>query len=231
MVRPSPSSLLPMVLAVPGFASPKPKLPPLRVWCPYTLRSRAPSSPALVLCHSSRPSQPTGGHMVQSSDPAVMDLCLGETGEGAGLPSRGQPQAKYLALNRCPWGKKKNRAPPLDQEKANPPFSQKHKAFCPSGLVCSLPHPSCLTCSQGPEIWKGSCACRAGLAGRGKGGLYKQTYGNIESERREGKRVGGVESGPQKGKQQLVQWLKKQERVLIFFFFNVKYFGGESEVF
>lgn len=56
--------------------------------------------------------------MVQSSDPAVMDLCLGETGEGAGLPSRGQPQAKYLALNRCPWGKKKNRAPPLDQEKS-----------------------------------------------------------------------------------------------------------------
>lgn len=143
-VRPSPSSLLPMVLADPGFASPKPKLPPLRVGCPYTLRSRAPSSPALVLCHSSRPSRPTGGHVVQS-DPAVMDLCLGETGEGAGLPSHGQPQAKYLALNRCPWGKNKNKAPPLDQEKSQSAFLPEAQSIlsfrpCLQSPSSSLPH-------------------------------------------------------------------------------------------
>lgn len=35
----SPSSLFPMVLADPGFAYQKPKLPLLRVWCPYSEKS------------------------------------------------------------------------------------------------------------------------------------------------------------------------------------------------
>lgn len=45
--------------------------------------------------------------------------------------------------------------------------------------------------------------------GKGGGGFYKQIYSNIESEGREGKRVEEAEAGPQKGKQQLVQWLRK----------------------
>ena len=69
------------------------------------------------------------------------------------------------------------------------------------------------------------------LRGEGKEGFINKPTAILRVKGGWGWRVGGVEAGPQKGKQQLVQWLKKQERVLIFFFFNVKYFGGESEIF
>lgn len=102
----SPSSLPPMVLADPGFACQKPKIPPLGIWCPHPEKSGA-HQPLLYPCATLCPSQSTGRQMVWWSDPAVMDLCLGETGDRAGLPSHGQLQVKYLALNRCPRGRKK----------------------------------------------------------------------------------------------------------------------------
>lgn len=95
------------------------------------------------------------------------------------------------------------------KKNANQPFSQKHKEFCPSGFVCRVsPTQPASLAAKGLKS-KGSYACRAGPGERREGGLYKQTYSNVEREGREGKRVGGAEAGPQKRKQQLVQWLKK----------------------
>lgn len=79
----SPSFLPPMVLANVGFAYLNPKLTPQKFWGPHS-EVGAPSSPTLVMHHSSCPSQFTGRQMVQWSGSAVMDLCLGETEEGAG---------------------------------------------------------------------------------------------------------------------------------------------------
>ena len=92
MVRPSCSSLLLWHWLTLVLPLQNQNFLPCVFGAQITLRSQAPSSPALVLCHSSRPSQPTGGHTVQSSDPAVMDLCLGETGEGEGYPAMGNPK-------------------------------------------------------------------------------------------------------------------------------------------
>lgn len=58
-----------------------------------------------------------------------MDLCLEVTGEGAGLPA----QAKYLALNSCPWGgggEEYNDLPP-DQEKGQPAFLPEAQSILP----------------------------------------------------------------------------------------------------
>ena len=92
MVRPSCSSLLLWHWLTLVLPLQNQNFLPCVFGAQITLRSQAPSSPALVLCHSSCPSQPTGGHTVQSSDPAVMDLCLGETGEGEGYPAMGNPK-------------------------------------------------------------------------------------------------------------------------------------------
>lgn len=100
-----PHSFLPlMVLADAGFASQNQNFLPwgfgshtLRSW--GSIKPYSSHVPLFLSLHSHRQ---TNGTVIRPSC-HVMDLCLGVTGEGAGLPA----QAKYLALNSCPWGKKK----------------------------------------------------------------------------------------------------------------------------
>ena len=111
-----------MALADPGFASPKPKLPPLRVWCPDNAEksgSIKPRSSPVPLFLSFTTHRRTHGTVVRPSCHGPMP---GGNWRRGRLPSHGQPQAKYLALNRCPWGKKENRAPLFDQEKSQSTF-------------------------------------------------------------------------------------------------------------
>lgn len=69
----------------------------------------------------------------------------GNLEERQGYRACAQPQAKYLALNRC-------LSDPLDEEKAKKLFSQKHKAYSYlSGIACGSPHLLGHTCNQGHE--------------------------------------------------------------------------------
>lgn len=83
-------------------------------------------------------------------------------------------------------------------------------AFLPEAqsiLPCTA-HPACLPAAKSLESQREATPAGQDM-GKGEGGFYKQIYSNIESEGREGKRVGGAKAGPQKGKQQPVQWLRK----------------------
>lgn len=67
--------------------------------------------------------------------------------------------------------------------------------------------------------------------GKGEGRFYKQIYSNIESEERRGEEGWRDRSwSPERGSSTF-QWLRIGNRFDFFFFFNVKYFGGESEIF
>lgn len=169
--------------------------------------------------------------MVWWSDPAVMDLCLGETGDGAGLPSCGQPQAKYLALNRCPW-RRKNNDPPLDQEKSQSAFVPEAQSIPPFRHCLSiLPIGPALPVARGLKSGKEATSAEQDVEGCGEGESYKQTYSNIEreSEGREGRGVRGTEAWCTEREAAACTEAEKIEQFK--FFLNVKYFGGESEIF
>ncbi|KAF6344868.1 hypothetical protein mRhiFer1_010244 [Rhinolophus ferrumequinum] len=92
---------------------------------------------------------------------------------------------------------------PVDQEKSQPAFLPEAQSILP----CSA-YPACLPATKGLKSQREATPAGQDM-GKREGGFYKQIYSNIESEGREGKRVGEAEAGPQKGKQQLVQWLRK----------------------
>lgn len=152
--------------------------------------------------------------MVWWSDPAVMDLCLGETWDGAGLPSHGQPQAKYVALNRCSWGRKND--PPLDQEKSQSAFIPEAQSILPFRYCLSiLPIQPALPAAKGLKSGKESFINKLIAILKVKGGRGRGS---------EGQRL-----VPRKGSSSLYSgW---ENRKLFWFFKNVKYFGGESEIF
>lgn len=164
--------------------------------------------------------------MVWWSDPAVMDLCLGETGDWAGLPSHGQLQAKYLALNRCPRGRKNN-DPSLGQEKSQSAFLPEAQNILPfRHYLRILPIQHALPAAKGLKSGKEATSAGQDMGGVGKEGFINKFKAILRVKGGRGK---GAEACAQKGKQQLVQWLRKQNSFE--FFFNVKYFGGESELF
>lgn len=75
--------------------------------------------------------------MAQLSEPAVMHLCLGELGKGQGYRPWASP-SQILGPEQVSKGQIKS-DPPLDQEKGQSAFSQKHKALSCTAL------PACLT--------------------------------------------------------------------------------------
>lgn len=135
----SPSSLPPLVLADPGFAYQKPKLPPLGVWCPYPEELgllQALSSSRVPLFLSFTAHRQTNGTVVRSSCHGPMpggNWRRGRTTQPWATPSQ------MFGLEQVPMRqKKKKKILHLIKKKANQPFSQKHKAFFPSNIDCSI---------------------------------------------------------------------------------------------
>lgn len=146
----SSTSLPPM--AGPDFAYRKTKLLPLGAWYLH-FEKLGSFKPHSGLCVSNSPQANRWySHHTQLSWSHVW----GNLEERQGCRAYAEPQAKHLALNRCP-------SDPLDEEKAKKLFSQKHKAYsCLSGIACGFPHLLGHTCNQGHES-------RAGLGWAGQG--------------------------------------------------------------
>lgn len=88
-----------------------------------------------------------------------MDPGLEELEKGQGYSAVATP-SQILDPEQVCMGQKQSKVH-LVKKEASLPFSQKHKAFCLSGIACSPMQPV-----QEPQISKGSFACRAGHGGR-----------------------------------------------------------------
>lgn len=176
-----------MVLADPGFVYQKPKLPPLEGLVPTPWEVWAPSSPTLVTCplFLSTIHRQTDGTGVRPSCHAPMP---GGNWRRGRATNHGQVQAKYLALSKCPRGRKKqwsstwSRKEPISLS----PRSTKHSALhCPS----SLPH----LVAKGLKSGKEARPAEQDVGGEGKEGFINKRS-NIESEG-EGKEEGCMGRG------------------------------------
>lgn len=131
------------------------------------------------------------------------------------------PQQMFMGKKK--WSSTWSRKKPISLY----PRSTKHSAL---QVLPEYPaHPTCLTCSQGPEVWKGSYICRAGHGGKGKESFINKLIAILKVKGGRGRGSEGQRLVPRKGSSSLYSgW---ENRKLFWFFKNVKYFGGESEIF
>lgn len=116
----------------------------------------------------------------------------------------------------------------LIKKRAKQPFSQKHKAFYPLDIAVNPTHPTCLTCSQRPKIWKATPAGQD-MQGEGKEGFIIKFTAIWRVKGGRGRGREGQRLVPKEGSEACTVAEKIENS--FDFFFNVKYFGGESEIF
>lgn len=197
-----------MVLADPGFACQKPKIPPMGIWCPCSeklgiIKPYSSHVPLSVL-HNPQADKWYGGQTQLS-----WTYAWGKLEMGQGCPAVGNPKPNIWPSTDV-HGEEKTMILHLIKKKVNQPSSQKHKAILPFRHCLSiLPIGPALPVARGLKSGKEATSAEQDVEGCGEEESYKQTYSNIESEGREGRGVRGTEAGAQKGKQQLVQRLRK----------------------